>query len=102
MANPYKKAEEVKKKAPGSRQEHMVKEEAVVVSPVVEATDVEPPIKPEKENLLAGMLEQKPRGKSYGFYLDAEVVDALEKLAKQNKSSKSKVLNTLLRNLLLK
>jgi len=65
---------------------------------------------PEKENSiidtnvdpLAGLIEKKQRGKSYGFYLDDEVVAALEKLAKQKKSNKSKVLNTLLRNILLK
>ena len=68
------------------------------------------PVEPVRENviietkardLLAGMIEQKPKAKSYGFYLDDEVVAALEKLAKQNKSNKSKVLNTLLRNLLI-
>lgn len=55
-----------------------------------------------KEELLAGIIEKKPTAKSYGFYLDDDVVTALEKLAKQNKTSKSKLLNTLLRNLLLK
>ena len=56
-----------------------------------------------KSDLLAGLMQDKakPKAKSYGFYLDDEVVDALEKLAKQNKSSKSKVLNTLLRSILL-
>ena len=56
-----------------------------------------------KENLLAGLMQEKakPMAKSYGFYLDEEVVAALEKLAKQNKSNKSKVLNTLLRSILL-
>jgi hypothetical protein len=81
----------------------------VVVAPaVVEEKPVEPVkenliIEPEvKKNLLAGMLEQKPKAKSYGFYLDDEVVAALEKLTKQSKAkSKSKVLNTLLRNILL-
>ena len=123
-SNPYNKAEEVQKKAPGSRpvetivhepiptpvlepkiEEKQEKQEAV--APVVEEKTVEPVkenviIETEaKKNLLAGMLEQKPKAKSYGFYLDDEVVAALEKLAKQNKSNKSKVLNTLLRNILL-
>ncbi len=129
-SNPYKKAEQVEKKAPGSRpvaasepavvesevsisaaqpvEAPKVEEVQVVVAPaVVEEKPVEPVrensiIEPEvKKNLLAGMLEQKPKAKSYGFYLDDEVVAALEKLAKQNKSNKSKVLNTLLRNILL-
>ena len=37
-----------------------------------------------------------------GIYLDTDVVDALDKLAKQNKLSRSKALNELLRGLLLK
>jgi hypothetical protein len=110
MANPYKKAEQVQKKAPGSRQEQKPQEEQT--TPVVEVKQqetvtpqpAEPAVveTPVKEDLLAGMLEKKPRGKSYGFYLDDEVVAALDKLARQNKSNKSKVLNTLLRNMLLK
>lgn len=103
MSNPYKRAEQVKRVPPGSRTSGEQE------TPPVETT--EQPVKAEKENtivepevkknLLSGMIEQKPKAKSYGFYLDDEVVAALEKLAKQNKSNKSKVLNTLLRNLLL-
>ncbi len=120
-SNPYKKADQVEKKAPGSRpveapvaaveeqsvEAPKVEGKQVVVAPAVEEKPVEPIrenviIEPEaKKNLLAGILEQKPKAKSYGFYLDDEVVAALEKLAKQNKSNKSKVLNTLLRNILL-
>ena len=118
--NPYKKAEEVQKKAPGSRPvevpvvapveqpevETNIEEKQEVIAPVVE----EKPVEPVKENeiietkakdLLAGMIEKKPKAKGYGFYLDDEVVAALEKLAKQSKSNKSKVLNTLLRKILL-
>ena len=150
MANPYKKAEQRPKVAPGSRpaapveqpaepkveevkQEVVVPEVVHTVEPKIEevVATVEQPVAPKveekqevvapvkeekpvepvkenviietdlKKNLLAGMIEQKPKGKSNSFYLDDEVVAALEKLAKQNKSSKSKVLNTLLRNLLI-
>ena len=97
MANPYKKAETVKKKPPVSRQEP-VQEVVEVNEP--ETVEVSPA--PVKEDILAGIREMKPKSKSYAFYLDEEVVDALDQLAKQNKSNKSKVLNTLLRNLLLK
>lgn len=111
MANPYKKAEQIQKKAPGSRPIEKVEEKKEVkVEPVAPVVEEKPAI-PEKENsivettamanLLAGMEEQKPKAKSYGFYLDDEVVAALEKLAKQKKSNKSKVLNTLLRNILI-
>ena len=110
MANPYKKAEQVQKKAPGSRQDQKPQEEEVVPSVVEKEQETvilqadKPAVAemPEKENLLAGMVEKKARGKGYGFYLDDEVVAALDKLARQNKTSKSKVLNTLLRNMLLK
>ena len=88
MANPFKNTEN---KAKGN--------------PILEKLDLhdEPAVveKPAAENLLAGMKEKKPKAKSYGFYLEDDVVEALENLAAQNESSKSKVLNTLLRNLLL-
>lgn len=116
MANPYKKAEQFQKKAPVSRQpektveqqvEPVIEEKQDVIAPAVEEKPVEPIrenviIETSAKDLLAGMMEKKPKGKSYGFYLDDEVVAALDKLARQNKSSKSKVLNTLLRNMLLK
>ena len=74
--------------------------------PVIPAAPIdEAPIAPEKktvENLLAGKIAKKQAGKSYAIYLDTDVVDALDKLAKQNKLSRSKALNELLRGLLLK
>lgn len=92
MANPYKDAEKRKKVPPGGMEPEVTTEEVVV----------EPP-KPEKpvqtENPLAGMIEPKPEGKSYGFYLSVEANANLEKLAKQNKCSKSKALDALLRSL---
>ena len=45
--------------------------------------------------------EVKPKAKSYGFYLDDDVVKALDRLAKAKRTNKSKMLNTLLRKLLL-
>lgn len=82
MANPFKEAEGRKKVAPGGNPEP-----SKVVEKVV------------SENPLEGMIEQKPEGKSYGFYLSVEAVKNLEKLAAQNKCSKSKALDALLRNL---
>ena len=58
-------------------------------------------ISPTADSLLGKKLKSKPEGKSYGFYLDKEVDEALGLLAKQKKTSKSKVLNTLLRSILL-
>ena len=86
MANPYKKAEEIKKTPPGG----VRREEPQVEEVVVET----------KGNPLAGIIEKKDEGKSYGFYLSNEAAAKLEKLAKQNKCSKSKALDTLLKNIL--
>lgn len=55
-----------------------------------------------KENLLAGILEQKMTAKTYALYLEADVVAELDKLAKRNKVSRSKALNSLLRSILIK
>ena len=81
--------------APGGEQKPVVKmEEVVVESPKPTAErDVS------KENPLAGMIEPKPEGKSYGFYLSVEANNKLEELAKKNKCSKSKALDALLRSL---
>ena len=90
MANPFKDAEKKKKVAPGGTQKPLVEEPTVIEEPVVEK---------KTENPLEGMIEQKPEGKSYGFYLSTEAAEKLEKLAKQNKCSKSKALDALLRSL---
>lgn len=95
MANPFKDAEKRKKVAPGGHQEPK-EVEVTPVEPVVEPV-VEKPV--EKENPLEGMIEQKQTGKPCGFYLSVEAIEKLDKLAKQNKCSKSKALDVLLRNL---
>lgn len=66
-----------------------------------EAPPAEPVVRPVKDNPLAGILDQKPTAKSYGYYLDDDVAQAIERLAKQNKTSKSKALNALLKKILL-
>ena len=86
MANPFKESENKAKAKPKTKEEEIVTVE----------TKSEPA---RQENPLAGMLDPKPDGKSYGFYLSSEAVDKLEKLAKQNKCSKSKALDLLLRQL---
>lgn len=88
MANPFKDAEKKKKVAPGGVQEPRTE----IPEPEKEKTATD-------QNPLAGMIEPKPEGKSYGFYLSVEAAQNLEKLAKQNKCSKSKALDALLRSL---
>lgn len=66
--------------------------------------EIETPVveKPETStNLLAELKNKKPTGKGCNIYLDTDVIEKLDKLAKQAKTSRSKVINTLLRNLLL-
>ena len=93
MANPYKKDADRKKVAPGGNPKpHEVEEvEEVVVTPVIPEA--------KEDNPLAGMIKTKETGKSYAFYLSTEAAEKLEALAKQNKCSKSKALDVLLRNL---
>jgi hypothetical protein len=92
MANPFKDAEKRKKVPPGGEHKPTVEPSEVVIE------ETPKPVKA-GNNPLAGMIEQKPEGKSYGFYLSSEAVQNLEKLAKQNKCSKSKALDALLRSL---
>ena len=96
MANPFKEAEKKKKVAPGGEKE-LPRNDEVVVEKVEESVPEPQPSTP--KNPLAGMIEPKPEGKSYGFYLSSEAAEKLEKLAKQNKCSKSKALDALLRSL---
>lgn len=90
MANLFKEAEMQKKVTPGSKV-------------VKVAHDPEPKSEPKitTANPLAGTIEQKAKGKSYGFYLSSEAIDNLEKLAKMNKCSNSKALDALLKTLSL-
>lgn len=89
--NPYKRAADHKRTPPGGQRtpEPPKQPEPVPVTP-------EPPV--QEANPLAGLVVEKPDGKSCGFYLSSEAISKLEKAAKQNKCSKSKVLDTLIRN----
>ncbi len=94
--NPFKKAAERSKVAPGSKR-HADDTQPPVADPqpVVEET----PAPKKTDNPIAGMVEQKETGKPCGFYLSPEAQEKLERLAKQNKCSKSKALDALLRSL---
>lgn len=88
MANPFKEAEKHKKTPPGAKQDQPpVQPEPVKEDPPAAAADP-----------LAGLVVDKSEGKSCGFYLSAEAISKLDKAAKKNKCSKSKVLDTLIRN----
>lgn len=103
MANPYKKADQVKRVPPTGQR----KEDPPVTPPVVEETPkpvVETPTTPTPAPVattsLADMIEPKPEGKSCGFYLSSEAIKKLDKAAKQLKCSKSKALDLLIRKYL--
>ena len=71
------------------------------VPATVEKTE-EAPQEVQKNDILADLMPgEKPKAKSYGFYLDDDVVKALDRLAKDKRSNRSKMLNTLLRKVLL-
>ena len=72
----------------------------VQTAPVEEPVATTQPI--QTGDLIADLtMDVKPKAKSYGFYLDDDVVKALDRLAKSKRSNRSKMLNTLLRKLLL-
>lgn len=79
--------------------------------PVEEPVPVPEPEKPKEEkpvaekpekvtDLLSGIVQTKTKS-NVSFYLEDDIVVALDKLAKQNKTTRSILVNTLLRNLLL-
>ena len=100
-ANPYfgtepKPAISPKHKTPEPKQEP-------AVEPKSEKPKQEKPVaeKPEKvTDLLNGIVQTKTKS-NVSFYLEDDIVVALDKLAKQNKTTRSILVNTLLRNLLL-
>lgn len=99
MANPYKNADKKKRVPPPG---HKV-EEPPVIEPVVEETPTPataPAPEPVATTSLADMIEQKPEGKTCGFYLSTEAIKKLDKAAKQLKCSKSKALDLLIRKYL--
>ena len=53
------------------------------------------------DDILSSKLKKKKSAGTYGFYLDDDVVAALERLAKNNHTNVSKALNTILRAYLL-
>lgn len=83
-----------------------VEEKPVEIAPAVPPAKQKAAPKKEEtkdtiEDLFPDIVIEKPTGKPKTLYLDADVVDVLEKLAKKKKMSTSKVANALLRNALL-
>ena len=127
MANPFKEAEKAKKKAPGNRVEHEVKEEKIEtvetpvepVAPVepvvvVEQPEVKPEVKPEAKpagerkkkpeqavrDIFANLEPEKPSGKTCSFYLSDDNIAKLKKMAEKKKISTSKLLDHILSEIL--
>ena len=64
--------------------------------PTTEPAPAEP-----NTNLLGDLTKKKPAGKNFTVYLDLDVVAAADNLAKENGLSRSTVINTLLKGILL-
>lgn len=92
MSNRFDRAEKEKKVTPGGGRKSEV-EDTIIPSPVAEPAKT--------ENPLQGKIDppKEERGKTCGFFLSVEAQQNIEKLAKQNKCSKSKALDVLLRSL---
>jgi hypothetical protein len=84
MANPYKTVKN------GAKPNIHVEDTTPTPIPVA---DPEP-----ESNPLAGMNLEKPTGKSYAVYLDVDLVEEIDRLAKVNKTNRSKIINLLLRD----
>lgn len=53
------------------------------------------------DSLVEALTEnKKPDSKAYSIYLDTDIVATVDKIAKKSKSSRSKVINMMLRKLL--
>ena len=100
MANPYKNADKKQRVSPpGHKVEEPQVEPVVEENPPVVETPAPAP-EPVATTSLADMIEQKPEGKTCGFYLSTEAIKKLNKAAKQLKCSKSKALDLLIRKYL--
>ena len=121
MANPYKDADKIKKKAPGSKQsaaEEKVepKREGVAAKKKTQEEVLKSdsdkvaknkPAKPEeksetKENtdIFAKLNAEKPSGKTYAYYLSDENAEKLKKMAEKKGVSASKLLDHILSEIL--
>lgn len=89
---------------PSAVQEEPVKEEVKEVkeTPMVAEKKEAPVVVEDPINNIVSKMQKKPEGKSCSLYLDVEVIAAIDKVAKQNKISKSTMVNMLLRDLLIK
>lgn len=101
MANPYKNADKVKRVPPTRPQREELPVVPVVeeTSPVVE-TPVAAPAPEPTVNPLANMVEKKDVRKTCSFTLSPDTIKKIEKLAKQNKCSKSMALDLLIQKYL--
>ena len=79
---------------PAEVEQEVVPVKEKVESQTVEVVDV--------KDILADGENAKPRGKTYSIYFEADVMAAIDKLAKQSKLPRSKVINKLLRTMLFK
>ena len=94
IENRYRAGANRPKVTPGGGEPIVTPEE--VVTPVVEPETpaAEPMV---TANFLATKIEQKRKAKSTGFYLSDEAITKLDKLAKKLKCTRSKALDTLIR-----
>lgn len=94
MANPFKES---------AKKEKVVSKESERKSPEVadllSAGKVEQPTDPQTGDILAGLNSKKRTKKAYGYYLDEECAKKLERAAKAQKVSTSKLLNHIIKNL---
>ena len=55
------------------------------------------PKKKQRKSPVAGLIEEKTESKNYAVYLDVDLVEEIDRIAKEHKTSRSKIMNVLLR-----
>lgn len=100
MANPFKdNAKQPKKPPVGAEAKKEEKAVPAPAEPVVPEEVAEKPTEQQPVDILAGLNSKKPAKKAYGYYLSEENVKKLERAAKAQKVSVSKLLDHILSNL---
>lgn len=74
-----------------------------VMPPAVEEKPVEaeaaaPVKKKAKKSALSDLVEKRPDAKNYTVYLDMDLIEEIDRFAKESKTNRSKIINKVLRN----
>lgn len=100
MANPFTNTKNtVLPREPFVVPDIEVEEKPVPVEEVKPEPTAAPKKAKKKKSSFAGLVEPKSEAKSFALYLDIDLVEELDRIAKENKTNRSKIVNALLRQI---